>query len=137
MVKDNLSTHKDERVRPLVRSVGCELLYLPPYSPDFSPIEEAFSKVKGLFARQRPGAEKRWWRLWARRSRQSLPETQGVSLSIADTLRRVNYFDRCCMAVETVGTSLLPLPYHNPGYLRAVTRVFAPERHGENPNSVC
>ncbi len=93
MVKDNLSTHKDERVRPLVRSVGCELLYLPPYSPDFSPIEEAFSKVKGLFARQRPGAEKRWWRLWARRSRQSLPETKGVSLSIADTLRRVNYFD--------------------------------------------
>lgn len=48
MVKDNLSTHKGERVRPLVRSVGCELLYLTPYSPDFSPIEEAFSKVKGF-----------------------------------------------------------------------------------------
>ena len=48
-MKDNLPTHKDERVRPLVRSVGCELLYLPPYSPDFSPIEEAFSKVEGLF----------------------------------------------------------------------------------------
>ena len=43
MVMDNLSTHKDERVRELVRSVGCELLYLPPYSLDFSPIEEAFS----------------------------------------------------------------------------------------------
>jgi hypothetical protein len=46
---DNLvSAHKGERVRELVRSAGCELLYLPPYSPDFSPIEEAFSKVKGL-----------------------------------------------------------------------------------------
>jgi len=41
VVKDNLSTHKDERGRPLVRSVGGELLYLPPYSPDFSPIEES------------------------------------------------------------------------------------------------
>ena len=41
------------------------------------------------------------------------------------------------MAAEAVGTSLLPLPYHNPGYLRAVSRVFAPERHGEKPSSVC
>jgi transposase len=46
---DNLSTHKGERVKEFVRSAGsCELLYLPPYSPDFNPIEEAFSKVKGL-----------------------------------------------------------------------------------------
>jgi hypothetical protein len=134
MVKDNLSTHEDERVRPLVRSVGCELLYLPPYSPNFSPIEEAFSKVKGLFARQKPGAEKRWWRLWARRSRRSLPETQGVSLSI---LRIPCVGSTILMAVEAVGTSLLPLPYHNPRYLRAVSRVFAPERHGEKPSSVC
>ena len=133
-MKDNLSTHKDERVRPLVRSVGCELLYLPPYSPNFSPIEEAFSKVKGLFARQKPGAEKRWWRLWARRSRRSLPETQGVSLSI---LRIPCVGSTILMAVEAVGTSLLPLPYHNPGCLRAVSRVFAPERHGEKPSSVC
>jgi len=53
VVKDNLSTHKGERVRQLLRSAGCELLYLPPYSsPDFSPhspIEETFSKVEGLF----------------------------------------------------------------------------------------
>ena len=48
VVMDNLSAHKGERVRELVESAGCELLYLPPYSPDFSPIEEAFSKVKAL-----------------------------------------------------------------------------------------
>jgi hypothetical protein len=41
VVMDNLSAHKGERVRELVESVGCELLYLPPYSPDFSPIEES------------------------------------------------------------------------------------------------
>jgi transposase len=38
-------------VKELVEGRGCELLYLPPYSPDLNPIEEAFSKVKGLMRR--------------------------------------------------------------------------------------
>jgi transposase len=54
---DNLSAHKGQRVRELIESVGCELLYLPPYSPDFSPIEETFSKVKGLL--RKAGARSR------------------------------------------------------------------------------
>jgi transposase len=45
---DNLTAHKGSRVRELVEERGCVLLYLPPYSPDFSPIEEAFSKVKAV-----------------------------------------------------------------------------------------
>jgi transposase len=48
MVMDNFCVHKGERVRELVENSGCELLYLPPYSPDLNPIEEAFSKVKSL-----------------------------------------------------------------------------------------
>ena len=56
---DNLSTHKRERVRELIEGRGCELLYLPPYSPDLNPIEEAFSKIKGLScAKPKPVAEK-------------------------------------------------------------------------------
>jgi len=48
VVMDNLATHKSERVRKLIEAQeGCELLYLPPYSPDFNLIEEAFSKAKG------------------------------------------------------------------------------------------
>jgi transposase len=47
-VMDNLSAHKGERVRELIEERGCQLVYLPSYSPDFNPIEEAFSKVKGL-----------------------------------------------------------------------------------------
>jgi transposase len=35
-------------VRELIEEQGCELLYLPPYSPDFNPIEEAFAKIKGV-----------------------------------------------------------------------------------------
>ena len=51
VVMDNLSAHKGERVKELIEGASCELLYLPPYSPDLNPIEEAFSKIKGVFAK--------------------------------------------------------------------------------------
>ena len=51
VVLDNLGAHKGERVRDLVEDRGCELLFPPSYSPDFSPIEEAFSKGKALLRR--------------------------------------------------------------------------------------
>ena len=48
VVLDNLGAHKVEGVRGLIESRGAQLLYLPPYSPDFNPIEQAWSKVKQL-----------------------------------------------------------------------------------------
>jgi transposase len=48
VVMDNLSSHKGPRVKALVESAGAMLVYLPPYSPDLNPIENAFSKVKQL-----------------------------------------------------------------------------------------
>ena len=48
MVMDNLSSHKGPWVRALIEGRGCELMYLPPYSPDLNPIEEAFAKLKAL-----------------------------------------------------------------------------------------
>jgi transposase len=56
---NNLSAHKGGRVKEIIEGRGCELVYLPPYSPDLNPIEEAFSKVKGFMrkaeARTREG----------------------------------------------------------------------------------
>jgi transposase len=46
VVLDNLSVHTGARVRALIEAAGCRLLFLPPYSPDFSPVELAFSKLK-------------------------------------------------------------------------------------------
>jgi transposase len=46
VIMDNLSAHKSSRVERLLRKRGCTLLFLPAYSPDFSPIEQAFSKIK-------------------------------------------------------------------------------------------
>lgn len=48
VLMDNLSPHKAKRVRELIEAAGCRLVFLPPYSPDFSPIEEAWSKLKAL-----------------------------------------------------------------------------------------
>ncbi len=48
VVMDNLSSHKGPRVRELLRARGCELAYLPAYSPDPNPIEQAFAKLKAL-----------------------------------------------------------------------------------------
>jgi len=48
VVMDNLSSHKGSRIRELIECRGCELLYLPPYSPELNPIEEAFAKLKAL-----------------------------------------------------------------------------------------
>ena len=51
VVMDNLSSHKGQRVREIVEGRGCELLYLPPYSPDLNPIERAFAKLKASLRR--------------------------------------------------------------------------------------
>ena len=48
LVVDNVGAHKPDRIDELVTAAGCELVFLPAYSPDLSPIEEAFSKIKTL-----------------------------------------------------------------------------------------
>ncbi len=58
---DNLSSHKTPAVRTAIESVGATLLFLPPYSPDFNPIEQAFSKLK---AHLRKAAERTIHGLW-------------------------------------------------------------------------
>ncbi len=48
VVMDNLGSHKGPAVRRAIEAAGANLLYLPPYSPDFNPIENAFAKLKAL-----------------------------------------------------------------------------------------
>ena len=61
VVMDNLSSHKGPRVRALIEAAGAALLFLPPYSPDFNPIENAFAKLKALL---RKAAERTVAGLW-------------------------------------------------------------------------
>lgn len=53
VVCDNLAAHKVDGVRQCLERAGMGLLYLPPYSPDFNPIEQAFAKIKALLRLQR------------------------------------------------------------------------------------
>jgi len=48
----NLGSHKGAGVRPAIEAVSANLLYLPPYSPEFNPIENAFAKLKALLRKQ-------------------------------------------------------------------------------------
>ena len=83
VVMDNLTTHKGERVRELIEERGCELLYLPPYSPDLNPIEEAFSKIKGIL-RKAEG-----------RSREALIEAMGRALDAITPQDAQSFFRHC------------------------------------------
>jgi len=83
VVVDNLGAHKGERVRELIEERGCQLLYLPPYSPDFNPIEQAFSKVKGLLRRAEA------------RARESLIEAMGVALCAVSARDARGFFGHC------------------------------------------
>ncbi len=48
LIMDNLPAHKSARITQAVEKAGCKLVYLPPYSPDYSPIENMWSKVKAI-----------------------------------------------------------------------------------------
>jgi transposase len=81
VVMDNLSSHKGSRVRELIEGCGCKLMYLPPYSPDFNPIEEAFSKIKGLLRKAEA------------RSREALVEAMGRAISAVTPIDAEGFFE--------------------------------------------
>jgi transposase len=80
VVMDNLSSHKGLAVRRAIEAAGARLLYLPPYSPDFNPIENAFAKLKALL---RKAAERTVGALWDR---------IGVLLNAFTPAECANYF---------------------------------------------
>jgi transposase len=81
VIMDNLPAHKPTRVRELIEKRGCELIYLPSYSPDLNPIEEAFSKIKGIL--RRAGA----------RTKEALLEVLGEALSAVGAQDARGYFE--------------------------------------------
>jgi transposase len=83
VLMDNLSAHKGGRVKEIIEGRGCELLYLPPYSPDFNPIEGAFSKVKGLLRRAEA------------RTREALIEAMGRALDAVSARDARGFFGHC------------------------------------------
>ncbi len=90
VVMDDLSAHEGERVKELIEGQGCELLYLRPYSPyslDLNPIEEAFSKIKGLIREAEA------------RNREALLEAIGAAISALSAQDACGFFEHCCYRV--------------------------------------
>ena len=83
VILDNLSIHLSARVRIAIEARGCRLLFLPAYSPDFSPIEEAFSKLKAFLRRQ--GA----------RTREALQEAIATALTLITASDALGWFTHC------------------------------------------
>jgi transposase len=83
VVMDNLTAHKGDRVKELIEERGCELLYLPPYSPDFNPIEEAFAKIKGILRKAEA------------RSREALIGAIGKAISAVTAQDARGFFEHC------------------------------------------
>ena len=81
VVMDNLSAHRPRRIRELIEQQGCELLYLPAYSPDYNPIEEAFAKIKNLLRKA------------AVRSKEALVEAIGAALCAVTAEDALGYFE--------------------------------------------
>lgn len=80
VIMDNLSSHKAPVVRALIEAAGAELLFLPPYSPEFNPIENAFAKLKALL------------RKVAARTKDALWHTIGWIVDTFDPDECLNYF---------------------------------------------
>ena len=81
VVMDNLGAHRPKRLGELIEQQGCELLYLPAYSPDYNPIEEAFSKIKNLLRKA------------AARSKEALVEAIGAALSAVTAADARGFFE--------------------------------------------
>src|SRR3712207_5867990 len=83
VVMDNLSAHKGEMIKELIERRGCQLVYLPSYSPDLNPIEEAFSKIKRLVRKAEA------------RTREALVEAIGSALSAVTSRDARGFFEHC------------------------------------------
>lgn len=88
VVMDNLGAHRPKRIRELVEHRGAELVFLPSYSPDLNPIEQAFSKIKNIL--RKVGA----------RTHEALIEAISEALSAITLGDIVGWFDHCGYPVE-------------------------------------
>ena len=83
VILDNLSIHLGSRVKAAIEARGCRLLFLPAYSPDLPPIEEAFSKLKTVL--RRVGA----------RTREALQEAMATALDLITATDALGWFTHC------------------------------------------
>jgi transposase len=88
VVMDNLGAHRPKRIRELIEARGAELVFVPSYSPDLNPIEQAFSKIKNIL--RKLGA----------RTHEALLEAMEEALSKVAPADAAGWFEHCGYQVE-------------------------------------
>ena len=89
VVLDNLAVHRHPEVRAAIEAAGAQLRFLPPYSPDFNPIEQAFAKLKAFLRAARP------------RSFAQVTTLIGIALDLFSSTECANYIRNCGYRVST------------------------------------
>ncbi len=90
VIMDNLPAHKVAAVRVALKGAGATLIYLPPYSPDFNPIEKAFSQIKAHLKKA------------AARTKEALDAAIAKAIDTVTPQNAVNYFAACGYETDTV-----------------------------------
>jgi transposase len=88
VIMDNLSIHKQAPMRRAIEAAGCRVLFLPSYSPDMTPIEQAFSKIKAIL--RRAGA----------RTREALEAAITEAIDLVTTEDATGFFRHCGYLVQ-------------------------------------
>jgi transposase len=83
VVMDNLGAHRPKKIKELIEKRGCELLFLPPYSPELNPVEEALSKIKHIL------------RTMGARTKDALIEEMGLALGAVSGQDARGFFAFC------------------------------------------
>ncbi len=90
VIMDNLPAHKVAAVRETIEGAGARLIYLPPYSPDFNPIEKAFAQIKAFLKKE------------AARTKEALDAAIAKAIDIVTPKNAINYFAACGYQSDTV-----------------------------------
>ena len=90
VVLDNLAMHKQAEVQAAIERVGARIRFLPPYSPDFNPIEQAFAKLKAFLRAARP------------RTFDQVVELVAIALELFSPAECLNFVRHCGYRVSTV-----------------------------------
>ncbi|MBD2652965.1 transposase [Synechocystis sp. FACHB-383] len=84
VILDNAKIHQEKYIRPLIEKAGAHLIFLPPYSPDFSPIENCWSKIKQILKTLEP------------RTYSEPKQAVGIALEALTLVDIHNWFVHCC-----------------------------------------
>lgn len=90
VIMDNLPAHKVATVRQTIEAAGASLMYVPPYSPDFNPIEMAFSQIKAHLKKA------------AARTKENLDQAIATAIDTVSPINAINYFAECGYQADTV-----------------------------------